>query len=116
MLYPEDSLEFVQERLRLQTISSPLTREFGFRQKPQVKRRLVAQMCKGEARNFERVNESVVVCCSSGSLWITHDGDPKDVILGAEESYRAEREEAMHLSALQPCVVEIEFEDEVTAQ
>src|SRR5688572_1640131 len=108
-MYPEDSLEFVEERLRQQAISSPLTRELGFKQKPQVKRRLVAQMRKGDARNFERVNDSVMICCSSGSLWITHDGDPKDVFLSGGERYRADRERPMHVFALQHCVMEIEF-------
>ena len=112
-MHPEDSLEFVQERLRQQAAISPLTREWGLRQKPQVTRRLVAQMRRGEARSFERVNGSLLICCSSGSLWITHDGDPKDVILSAQESYRAQREDTMHVFALQPCVLEIEFEDEV---
>jgi hypothetical protein len=112
-MFKEDSLQFAQERLRQHHVPSPLTRELGFKQKPQVKRRLVAEMPKGEARTFDRVNESVLICCSSGSLWITHDGDPKDVILSAGESYRAEREDAMHVFAMQDCVLEIEFEDVV---
>ena len=112
-MHPEDSLEFVQERLRQQAAFSPLTREWGLRQKPQVTLRLVAQMRKGEARSLERVNGSLLICCSSGSLWITHDGDPKDVFLSGGESYRAERDRAMHVFAMQHCVMEIEFEDVV---
>ena len=109
----EDSLQFVQDRLRDGGLSFPLTRELGLRQRPRVKRRLVAQMDKGEARTFEKVNTTVMICCTTGSLWITHDGDPKDVFLSAGESYRAEREDAMHVFALQPCTLEIEFEDDV---
>jgi Protein of unknown function (DUF2917) len=112
-MYKEDSLQFAQERLRHHHVVSPLTRELGFRQKPQVKRRLAAQMAKGEARTFDRVNESVMICCSTGSLWITHDGDPKDVFLSAGESYRVERDRAMHVFAMQDCILEIEFEDVV---
>jgi len=52
------------------------------------------------------------VRCAEGRLWITHDGDPKDVVLDARQSYRAEREDPMRVHALAPCVVEIEFEDE----
>jgi hypothetical protein len=43
------------------------------------------------------------------------DGDSKDVILASEESYRVERDGAMHVFALQACVLEIECEDEVLA-
>mgnify|MGYP001627244924 CR=1 FL=1 len=111
-MYKEDSLLFAQERLRDQPVASPLT-ELGFKQKPHVRRRLVAELGKGEARNFERVNESVLICCSSGSLWITHDGDPKDVFLSPGQSYRAESERAMHVFAMQDCTMEIEFEDVV---
>jgi hypothetical protein len=31
------------------------------------------------------------VCCVSGSLWITHDGDIKDVLIDAGDTYRSER-------------------------
>ena len=112
-MYKEDSMQFVQERLRHDTASS-LAREFRLRPLPRVKRRFVVEMNPGEGRTFERVDESVYVRCSTGSLWITHDGDPKDVILHPRESYRAQRPEPMHVFALQHCVLEIEFEDDVT--
>jgi hypothetical protein len=107
----EDSLRFVQERLRHN--HSPLHRELHLRPPKRVRRRFAVELEKGDARRFDRVDETVLVCCASGSVWITHDGDPKDVILGPRESYRAEREDAMHVFALQPCVIEIEFEDDV---
>jgi hypothetical protein len=108
----EDSLQFVQERLR-HNPSSPITRELRMHRPPRVTRRFVASMDKGEHRTFERVDDTVLVCCASGSLWITHDGDPKDVILSGGETYRAQREQAMHVFSMSDCLLEIEFEDEV---
>jgi hypothetical protein len=49
------------------------------------------------------------VRCTAGSVWITHDGDPKDVVLGPGESYDAPRPAAMLLHALQPCAIEMQF-------
>jgi hypothetical protein len=112
-MYKADSMQFVQERLRHDT-GSVIPRELRLRPQPRVKRRFVLRMEQGEARTFERVDDTVYVRCSEGSLWITHDGDPKDVILSPQQGYRAQREDAMHVFALQPCVLEIEFEDDVT--
>ena len=108
----EDSLQFVQERLR-HNHSSPLHREIRLRSPARVTRRFVVSMAKGEVRMFEHVDPSVMIKAATGSLWITHDGDPKDVILYPEESYRAEREDAMHVFALADSTFEIEFEDDV---
>lgn len=108
----EDSLHFVQERLRHRH-ASPLTRDLHLRRRPRVTRRFAVELPRGSTRVFHDVDRSVRVRCAKGSLWITQDGDPKDVILGAQQTYQAERERPMHLSALQPCVLEIEFEDEV---
>jgi hypothetical protein len=110
----EDSMQFVQERLRYQ--HSTLHREIHLRPPTRVKRRFAVEIGKGEHRVFERVDDSVHVRCATGSLWITHDGDPKDVILVPGETYRAEREDAMHIFALQDCILEIEFEDDIIAE
>jgi Protein of unknown function (DUF2917) len=112
-MHKEDSMRFVQDRLRHDPAST-LAREFRLRPLPRVKRRFVIEMQQGEARTFERVDDSVCVLCSTGSLWITQDGDPRDVILEGRESYRADREAPMHVFALRDCVLEIEFEDDVT--
>lgn len=109
----EDSLQFVHERLR-HNHSTLLNREIRLTDQPRVTRRLVVEVGKGEAHMFERVDRSFVLRCTGGSVWITHDGDPKDIILASGEEYRAQREDAMHVFALQPSVLEIEFEDEVT--
>jgi hypothetical protein len=108
MMHREDSLQFAQARLRHN--HSPL-HELRLFSPRRVKRRFAATMRRGEARRFD-VDRSVMLCCASGSLWITVDGDPKDVILGPSDSYQADRNGAMHVFALQPCTVEIEFEDD----
>ncbi|HSV81697.1 MAG TPA: DUF2917 domain-containing protein [Ramlibacter sp.] len=107
-----DALQFVQERLRHHH-QGPLTRDLGLRRRPRVLRRHVVALGKGQSSVLERVDRSVEVRCERGSLWITHDGDCKDVVLAPGQSYQAERDERMHLFALAPCVLEIEFEDEV---
>jgi len=107
----EDSLQFVQERLRHN--HSPLHRELHIHPPTRVKRRHALELEQGEAQRFEQVDASVMIVCAVGSVWITHDGDPKDIVLGPRESYRADRDKAMHVYALQPSVLEIEFEDDV---
>ena len=107
----EDSLQFVHERLRH---NHPLARELRLRPLPRVMRRFAVEIDKGEAHVFEAVDSSFAVRCVKGSVWITHDGDPRDVILATGEIYRADRTDALHLFALSPSFLEIEFEDEVT--
>lgn len=112
-MYKEDSLRFAQERLRHHGAAGALGREWRLRPTPRVTRRFAAEMAKGDSRTFERVDSSVVICCNGGTLWITHDGDPKDVFVFAGDCYRAQREDAMHLYAMTDCCLEIEFEDDV---
>ena len=69
-MYKEDSMRFVQDRLRHDPTSA-LAREFRLRPLPRVKRRFVVRMQRGEARTFERVDDSVRVLCSTGSQWKT---------------------------------------------
>lgn len=107
----EDSLQFVQERLRHR--HSPLHRELRLRTRPPVRRRFAMELEQGSTHVFDWIDDSVLVCCASGSLWITHDGDPRDVIVSAGQSYRVDTERPMHVTAMAPCVVEIEFEDDV---
>ncbi len=38
--------------------------------------------------------------CLGGSVWITHDGDIKDIILDAGQNYQAERNSRMVIYAL----------------
>ena len=40
------------------------------------------------------------ILCRCGSLWVTHDGDPRDITLDAGQSYRADRNARMLVHAL----------------
>ena len=76
-----------------------------------VTRRFAVELPAGKTETIAHVDGSVLVRCAKGRLWITHDGDPKDVVLDPLQSYRAERRNVMRVHALMPCVVEFQFED-----
>lgn len=42
-----------------------------------------------------------IVTCSRGCLWITHDGDVKDIVISAGESYRSARASRMLVYGLE---------------
>jgi hypothetical protein len=43
-----------------------------------------------------------VIACESGELWVTQDGDRRDVILPAGQSWRIDRPGPLVLSAFKP--------------
>ena len=52
-----------------------------------------------------------MVHCRTGSVWITRDGDPKDVFLAAGQSYAATRAGRLNVHALQgDCGLEIQVD------
>jgi len=51
-----------------------------------------------------------VLSCRSGELWITVDGDGRDIILSAGESYRIDSRAAVVISALQACTVNVQHQ------
>jgi hypothetical protein len=47
------------------------------------------------------------VTCLTGLLWLTHDGDPKDLILKPGEQYRADRRSMLLVHALEESRLEL---------
>lgn len=108
-----DALSYFSERLHSRRHHAfPLR----LRRPARVKRRICIHLAHGATEVIPSVDDTVVVHCAEGSLWLTHDGDPRDVILASDQSYQADRPNPLRLHALAPCVLEIEFEDEVDAQ
>ncbi|GAB3666125.1 DUF2917 domain-containing protein [Ramlibacter alkalitolerans] len=92
--------------------TSFIARLFGGAPAPRrVTRWSAAQVRQGTTREFP-CGGRMTVHCRDGEAWITHDGDPRDVVLQAPQSYTADRSGRMTLHALKGnCVVE--FEEEV---
>ena len=84
----------------------------GRRRAARVTRFLALELGPGRSEVIPAVDSSVVVRCARGRLWITHDGDCKDVVLDAGDVYRAQRRAPMRIHALQGAVVEVQFDDE----
>ncbi|HVZ44808.1 MAG TPA: DUF2917 domain-containing protein [Ramlibacter sp.] len=84
----------------------------ALRESERVTRRICMRLDRGATEVIPEVDEGMLVRVAEGSLWITHDGDPKDVIVDRQQSYEPHRERAMRMHALAPCVVEIQFEDD----
>jgi Protein of unknown function (DUF2917) len=47
------------------------------------------------------------VTCGSGSLWITHDGDVRDVVISAGESHTCDRASRMLVFGLETSSVQV---------
>ena len=47
------------------------------------------------------------VRCIAGVLWVTHDGDPRDIVVTVGETYRADRCARMLVAALEDSELEI---------
>ena len=48
------------------------------------------------------------VTCDSGSLWITHDGDVRDVVISAGERYTCDRASRMLVFGLETASVQVQ--------
>jgi hypothetical protein len=67
---------------------------------------------EGTARSIATPPGIVTVHCRQGESWITHDGDPRDVIVRAGERYVADTHSRMIVHAVKgDCVLEFEVAD-----
>jgi hypothetical protein len=81
------------------------------RTRPQVTRWYALHLEQGETEEMPPAQGRLVVHCRKGAVWITHDGDPKDVILDANESYAVARPNRMTMHALHgDCGLEIQLD------
>lgn len=62
------------------------------------------ELQKGATLVIERP-AGVELKCLCGNVWITHDGDPRDVVLSPGGSYRADRDSRMLVHALEPALI-----------
>jgi hypothetical protein len=75
---------------------------------PNVTRRFAVSIAQGATEELPRPAGRMVLHCRTGALWITHDGDPRDVILGENQSYLVDREDRMTVHGLRAGGLEIE--------
>ena len=76
--------------------------------RPRITRWFTAQVREGATQTIDAPPGSVTVHCRKGEAWITHDGDPRDVLLQADESYVAGPRRRMSVHALKDCLMEFE--------
>lgn len=91
-----------------------MSRLFGFStpERPRVTRRYAAHVRQGATREIVPPPGRITVHLRGGEAWITHDGDPRDVVLQANQSYTADNGGRMTLHALRgTCVLEIQVDD-----
>jgi hypothetical protein len=98
-------------QLALQTPAF-MSRLFATAPRRRVTRWFAAHVRHGATREIAPPPGRVTVHCRNGEAWITHDGDPKDVMLKPNESYSVERGDRMTLHALRgDCVLEIQVDE-----
>ena len=98
----------------LLTLQAPtfLARLFGAAPRPRITRLFAARVAQGRTREIAAPPGQVTVHCRGGEAWITHDGDPRDVMLATNDSYAVGERRHMRVHALKgDCVLEIRVEE-----
>jgi hypothetical protein len=77
-----------------------------------ITRWFAAHVRQGATREIPAATGRMTLHCRDGEAWITHDGDPKDVMLQANQSYAVDRGTRMTVHAMRgDCVFEIQVDD-----
>ena len=98
----------------LLTLQAPpfMARLFGAGVRPRITRWFAARVAQGRTREIEAPPGRVTVHLRNGEAWITHDGDPRDVMLEANGSYAPGERRRMLVHALKgDCVLEIQVDE-----
>lgn len=74
-----------------------------------ITRCVAATVPAGSLRRVSADHHSMVLHCMRGELWITYDGDCKDLILRAGERYRVERRKILEIYAFEDSVLEVQM-------
>jgi hypothetical protein len=78
---------------------------------PRVTRWLAVGVPGGATRELPRASGRLTVHCRQGSVWLTHDGDPKDVVLQPNQSYTLDRRDRVTAHAMRgDCALELQDE------
>ena len=91
--------------------AASLARLFGAApaSRPGITRWFAERVPQGTTREIKPPPGRVTVHCRRGEAWLTHDGDPRDVLLAAAESYVADTHRRLTVHSMRgDCVLEFE--------
>lgn len=74
-------------------------------QRPRACTAAQAVLERGQTRWVARATPALRVTCLEGCLWLTYDGQPRDIILTAGQSHACDARGRLGIHALQPAQV-----------
>lgn len=81
--------------------------------RPRITRWLAVGVRAGHTAPLPQVPGRMVVHCRRGTAWITRDGESRDLVLRADESWEIDRQEGVTVHALHgDCTLELEVRED----
>ena len=82
-----------------------MTRLLGREDRPQpapagIRRLWSLAVRSGRMRELPRWQGHMVIHCRSGEVWLTHDGDPRDVVLKKDQSHVVDNDSRIRVFAM----------------